>query len=120
MQCGDTGKMDEDGIVVPDSIRKLSNKIENWINRGVVVARGSYAGGIAGCNAGWIYNCNSDVDSTATAENLTKAESLNGDYAGGIAGYNNGIIGNTKRDADGSNPSGKQRQNPDGLLYFRK
>ena len=32
MQCGDTGKMDEDGIVVPDSIRKLSNKIENWIN----------------------------------------------------------------------------------------
>ena len=100
------GKMDEDGIVVPDSIRKLSNKIENWINRGVVVARGSYAGGIAGYNAGWIYNCNSDVDSTATAENLTKAESLNGDYAGGIAGYNNGIIGNTKRDADGSNPSG--------------
>lgn len=57
-------------------------------------------------NAGWIYNCSSDVDTTATAENLTKAESLNGDYAGGIAGYNNGIIGNTKRNADGSNPSG--------------
>ena len=87
-----------DIIVVPDTDKNPENKIENWVNKGVIFATGKYAGGISGYNCGWIFNCNSEVES-AEIEGFFQSTYSNGDYTGGIAGYNNGIIGNTKREA---------------------
>lgn len=83
------------GILVPDTGRDLNVKIDNWINKGIVIAVHAYSGGITGYNSGYIYRCNSDVKS-ATADTYFNTL-YSGDYSGGIAGYNNGIIGNTER-----------------------
>lgn len=89
------------GILVPDTARDLHVKIDNWINKGIVIAVHEYSGGITGYNAGYIYRCNSEVTSNTADTYFNKLYS--GNYAGGIAGYNNGIIGNTQREisADG-------------------
>lgn len=90
---------DTPGITNPtaDQIESARTKlkISRWINRGVVVATQSYAGGIAGYNAGWVYSCNSEVKNDDDISFFQKVTS--GDYAGGIAGYNNGIIGKSDR-----------------------
>lgn len=83
------------GLLVPEFARALDVKIDNWTNKGVVIATHEFAGGIAGMNAGWIYRCNSEMDVKTADAYFDKVHS--GDYAGGIAGYNNGIIGNTSR-----------------------
>lgn len=88
-------------VVEPEKEPSLEVKISGWINKGIIVAAGNYAGGITGFNAGWIFGCNSDVANSAEDDSLSEVTNLGGDYAGGIAGYNNGIIGNTKRGADG-------------------
>ena len=90
---------DTDILVVPVNARKVDNKLENWNNKGIVFATGKYAGGIVGYNTGWIFNCNSSIDST-TKDAFFQSTYSCGDYAGGIAGYNNGIIGNTIRGKD--------------------
>ena len=90
---------DSDIIVIPDIERNIENKIENWVNKGVIFATGKYAGGISGYNCGWIYNCNSEVEST-NVDGFFQSTYSSGDYTGGIAGYNNGVIGNTKRELD--------------------
>lgn len=92
----DVKGLDEENIVIPKTDRNPEVKIENWVNQGVIFATDSYAGGITGYNAGWIYNCDSQVDSGSSAD-FTQT-TYSGDYVGGIAGYNNGIIGNTMRD----------------------
>ena len=84
------------GLLVPDAERSLHVKIDNWVNKGIVIAVHAYSGGITGYNAGYIYRCNSDVKSD-TADTYF-ATLYSGDYAGGIAGYNNGVIGNTERE----------------------
>lgn len=84
--------------VVPLRDRNPSVILEQWVNKGIVFATNSYAGGISGYNTGWIYNCDSKVDNSHTTNFFQYTYS--GDYAGGIAGYNNGIIGNTKRDSN--------------------
>ena len=91
------------GLLLPDSERNLHVKIDNWVNKGIVIAVNAYSGGITGYNAGFIYRCNSTVKA-ATADNCFKTL-YSGNYAGGIAGYNNGVIGNTERtiSADGKN-----------------
>ncbi|MGN1204038.1 MAG: prepilin-type N-terminal cleavage/methylation domain-containing protein, partial [Lachnospiraceae bacterium] len=91
------------GLLLPDSERNLHVKIDNWINKGVIIAVHAYSGGITGYNAGYIYRCNSTVKA-ATADTCFTAL-YSGNYAGGIAGYNNGVIGNTERiiSADGKN-----------------
>ncbi len=86
-----------DIIVVPDTDRNIDNKIENWINKGVIFSTGKYAGGISGYNCGWIYNCNSEVES-ANVDGFFQSTYSSGDFTGGISGYNNGVIGNTKRE----------------------
>ncbi len=86
-----------DVIVIPDTERNEDNKIENWVNKGVIFATGKYAGGISGYNSGWIFNCNSEVESTSV-DGFFQSTYSSGDYTGGIAGYNNGVIGNTKRE----------------------
>ena len=88
-----------DFSVTPATDKNPENKIENWVNKGVIFATGRYAGGISGYNSGWIYNCNSEVESDSV-DGFFQSTYSNGDYAGGIAGYNNGIIGNTKRNSD--------------------
>lgn len=88
-----------DLIVIPDTDRNINNKIENWVNKGIIFATGKYAGGISGYNCGWIFNCNSEVES-ANVEGFFQSTYSSGDYTGGIAGYNNGVIGNTKRELD--------------------
>lgn len=82
-------------VIQPDKTTNYNVKIDNWVNEGIIFAGDSFAGGITGYNAGWIYNCNSRVKNSETRGFF--AEAYSGDYAGGIAGYNNGIIGNTKR-----------------------
>lgn len=98
----DGGKDPEklEGLLLPDSQRDLQVKIDNWINKGVVIAVDEYAGGITGYNAGYIYRCNSDVKYVDAEKFFEKLYS--GNYAGGIAGYNNGIIGNTERKVNGN------------------
>lgn len=90
------------GLLMPDTDRNLNVKIDNWVNKGIVIAIHAYSGGITGYNAGFVYRCNSDVP--ADAANKYFATLYSGNYAGGIAGYNNGVIGNTSRkvSADGS------------------
>ncbi|MBQ9232980.1 MAG: prepilin-type N-terminal cleavage/methylation domain-containing protein, partial [Lachnospiraceae bacterium] len=88
-----------DIIVIPDIDRNIDNKIENWVNKGIIFATGRYAGGISGYNSGWIFNCNSEVES-ANVDGFFQSTYSSGDYTGGIAGYNNGVIGNTKRELD--------------------
>jgi prepilin-type N-terminal cleavage/methylation domain-containing protein len=102
LKDSETGKVSYDkyGIIIPDSTKKLNVKVSDWENQGIVLAADSYAGGITGYNAGWIYNCDSKVSNDETMEYFQKTYS--GDYAGGIAGYNNGIIGKTDRVDDGS------------------
>lgn len=90
-----------DIIVVPDTERNVENKIENWVNKGIIFATGKYAGGISGYNCGWIFNCNSEVES-ANVDGFFQSTYSSGDYTGGIAGYNNGVIGNTKREKNAS------------------
>lgn len=91
------------GLLVPDAERNLHVKIDNWVNKGIVIAVHAYSGGITGYNAGYIYRCNSDVKSDTA--NTYFATLYSGDYSGGIAGYNNGVIGNTERmvSEDGKN-----------------
>lgn len=102
----DGGKDPEklEGLLLPDSQRDLQVKIDNWINKGVVIAVDEYAGGITGYNAGYIYRCNSDVKYVDAEKFFEKLYS--GNYAGGIAGYNNGIIGNTERKINADNTIG--------------
>ena len=102
----DGGKDPEklEGLLLPDSQRDLQVKIDNWINKGVVIAVDEYAGGITGYNAGYIYRCNSDVKYVDAEKFFEKLYS--GNYAGGIAGYNNGIIGNTERKINANNTIG--------------
>ena len=102
----ETGKIPQ-----PEEDRNLSLQISDWVNEGAVVsvrvtqkegtARNGYVGGIVGYNAGRIFGCSSEVNSTDTVRKVTKATAREGDYAGGIAGYNNGIIGNTPRNEAG-------------------
>lgn len=91
------------GLLVPDAERNLHVKIDNWVNKGIVIAVHAYSGGITGYNAGYIYRCNSDVKSDTASTYF--ATLYSGDYSGGIAGYNNGVIGNTERmvSEDGKN-----------------
>lgn len=93
--------LDTNNVIQPDKETNYNVKVDNWLNEGIVFAKDSYAGGITGYNAGWIYNCNSRVRSSGNTGFF--AEAYSGDYVGGIAGYNNGIIGNTDRvvSADG-------------------
>lgn len=86
--------------------------IENWTNRGVVIATKEYAGGITGYNSGWIYKCQSEVNYAAVDRyfNTLLEKSDLGDYVGGIAGYNNGIIGNTERNRETGKKSGTSGQ----------
>lgn len=102
---GDNKKDPEslEGLLLPNAERDLNVKIDNWVNRGIVIAVNAYSGGITGYNAGYIYRCNSDVKSMTA--NIYFATLYSGNYAGGIAGYNNGIIGNSERsiDKDGKN-----------------
>lgn len=102
-----TAALDGNGVVQPDRAADYRVKIDNWLNEGIVFAADSYAGGITGYNAGWIYNCSSRVKTTGYTGFF--AEAYSGDYVGGIAGYNNGIIGNTERiiSADGKNSTVK-------------
>lgn len=83
------------GVLRPDPQRNLFVKIDNWVNKGIVIATGQYAGGITGFNAGTIYGCNCQVEAREAETYFNTLYS--GNYAGGIAGYNNGVIGNTKR-----------------------
>lgn len=83
------------GLLVPDSERSLYVKIENWLNKGLVIATNAYSGGITGYNAGWVFGCNSSVEPDVADKYF--ASIYSGDYTGGISGYNNGIIGNTER-----------------------
>lgn len=93
---GTYGTVDSDDIIItPDNRISLDVKIDNWVNKGIVFAADSYAGGITGYNSGWIFNCVSDIE-TDRAHGLSQ-KTYSGNYAGGIAGYNNGIIGNTNR-----------------------
>lgn len=91
-----------EGILLPDAGRDLNVKIDNWVNKGIVIAVHEYSGGITGYNAGFIYRCNSEVK-VAVADTYFSTL-YSGNYSGGIAGYNNGVIGNTERtvSADGS------------------
>ncbi|MDO5155032.1 MAG: prepilin-type N-terminal cleavage/methylation domain-containing protein [Eubacteriales bacterium] len=86
-------------VIEPEKERNMHVVVKNWVNKGVVYAADCYAGGITGYNAGWVYQCDSEVDNSETSGYFQ--EIYAGDYAGGIAGYNNGIIGNTDRDQDG-------------------
>lgn len=69
-----------------------AESVSNWVNKGAVIARQNYAGGIVGYNTGDILNCSSDVENNKSVKDLTASLSLKGSYAGGIAGYNNGTI----------------------------
>lgn len=86
------------GLMIPDIKRNLQVKVDNWVNKAIVIATNAYAGGISGYNTGWIYRCNSIVESSTVEEFFSKLHS--GNYAGGVAGYNNGIIGNTERNQE--------------------
>lgn len=91
-------------VLIPDSNRSLYVKIDNWINKGIVIATNQYSGGITGYNAGMIFGCNSEVE--ADVADRYFATLYSGDYAGGVAGYNNGVIGNTVREiADNAHDS---------------
>jgi prepilin-type N-terminal cleavage/methylation domain-containing protein len=99
------GKPDTDAydVLKPDAETNLGVKISNWENRGIVFAVDSYAGGITGFNAGWLYDCDSKVRNNETSGFFQ--ETYSGDYAGGLSGYNNGIIGKTNREVDEADPS---------------
>ena len=84
-----------EGLLLPDPDKNLNVKIDNWVNRGIVIAVNEYSGGITGYNSGYIYRCNSIVKEGTADTHF--ASIYSGNYCGGIAGYNNGIIGNTQR-----------------------
>lgn len=94
--------LDDYDVIQPNPETNLNVKISNWENRGVIFALDSYAGGITGYNAGWLYDCDSKVRNNETGGFFQ--ETYSGDYAGGISGYNNGTIGKTDREilADGT------------------
>ncbi|MDD6328488.1 MAG: GLUG motif-containing protein [Lachnospiraceae bacterium] len=83
-------------VATPKRDVHYNSEIRNWENKGFVFAVDCYTGGVSGYNTGWIYNCDSNIDSSQLPMKLK--QSFSGDYVGGIAGYNNGIIGNTLRD----------------------
>ncbi|MBR0147934.1 MAG: prepilin-type N-terminal cleavage/methylation domain-containing protein [Lachnospiraceae bacterium] len=86
-------------LLVPNTKPDMGVSVREWTNKGVVIATKEYAGGITGFNAGWIYNCNSDIDpdvANAVFDKVADGKYC-GDYVGGISGYNNGVIGTTDR-----------------------
>jgi prepilin-type N-terminal cleavage/methylation domain-containing protein len=108
-QGTDTEDLDENQVIQPDSTTNLNVKVSNWENRGIIFAVDSYAGGITGYNAGWLYDCDSKVRNTETSGFFQ--ETYSGDYAGGITGYNNGVIGKSDRAvaADGRSSTIKKK-----------
>ena len=78
--------------IEPDKTLSEKVAIRNWTNKGIVVARSDYAGGISGFNSGIISNCICEVENSDVVKTLAKSSSLQGDYVGGIAGYNSGRI----------------------------
>ncbi len=95
--------LEDKPVIVPNVKKNVQVSVQKWTNEGVVMAMDEYAGGITGFNAGWIYNCNSDVDvdmAGAVMNDTLETGMYKGDYVGGIAGFNNGIIGCTKRIAN--------------------
>lgn len=96
-------------ILVPENDIDYNMILKNWVNRGVVIATDSYSGGITGYNAGWIYNCNSNVDAEKAEQFFENIYS--GAYVGGIAGYNNGIIGNTEREVTNNGEKAAVKKN---------
>jgi prepilin-type N-terminal cleavage/methylation domain-containing protein len=100
--------LDEYQVIQPDSTTNLMVKVSNWENRGIIYAKDSYAGGITGYNAGWIYDCDTRVQNNNVSGFFQ--ETYSGDYAGGITGYNNGIVGKTERtvSADGRSSTVKK------------
>lgn len=73
--------------------------VKGFVNRGVVAASDSYAGGIAGYNTGVLLECTTSMltdkktseDLLAFTQFYTK-NNKQGHYTGGIAGYNSGMI----------------------------
>lgn len=106
-----------EGILLPSSKKNLHVKIDNWTNKGVVIATNKYAGGITGYNAGWIYHCNSVVDTNSLETYFEKLHS--GDYAGGVSGYNNGVIGNTPRNQSSEKKNGFSQGKLSTTCYVR-
>ena len=106
-----------DGLMIPSMDVSMKVKVDNWINKGVVIATNAYAGGITGYNTGWIYRCNSVVDSTTADTYFAKLHS--GDYAGGVAGYNNGVIGNTERNTTTRKKTGENGDQFATTCYVR-
>lgn len=101
------GGTDQNGIVIPDQRADYTLQVNRWINKGMVAATGSYAGGITGYNTGRIFGCSSDVDRSGILAELADL-AAGGNYAGGIAGYNNGSLGNTPRNSSGIRESGSK------------
>lgn len=101
------GGTDQNGIVIPDQRADYTLQVNRWINKGMVAATGSYAGGITGYNTGRIFGCSSDVDRSGIMAELADL-AAGGNYAGGIAGYNNGSLGNTPRNSSGIRESGSK------------
>lgn len=91
---GSNAALQNNGNKVSDSDPKPTEnyKVTNWENRGIVVARSDYAGGIAGFNAGSIMNCTCNVENSDAVKSIVKSSSLHGDFVGGLAGYNSGQI----------------------------
>lgn len=87
------GSVDANGVITPERTRNEALRIANWINKGVVIAYGNYAGGITGYNVGTIVECDSNINKAESG--LFVDDITYGDYAGGIVGYNNGVIAST-------------------------
>lgn len=92
------GKISIDYKVEPLPEEASANlyQIANWNNKGIVLAKSKYAGGIAGYNEGTLKDCLTRVNTASINGRrqleALKAYGLKGNYIGGIAGYNSGTI----------------------------
>lgn len=82
---------------ISDSTNGANGTIKSWLNQGLTVASGKYAGGITGFNSGKIENCRSEIDTSVNKDVEEKKQIVqkigrNALCTGGIAGYNNGEI----------------------------
>lgn len=83
------------------SVRKVYSEkmlVKNWINEGIIHAAGSYAGGIAGYNAGVLQSCTTKINTSSGGGSSLLAQAVlygsEASYVGGITGCNLGWIHN--------------------------
>lgn len=82
--------LDANGFVRVSTNASTDTVLDNWTNRGVVVATKTYGGGLTGYNAGVVKDCGSDVEPSGFMQEVS--QTYGGSQLGGLVGYNCGSL----------------------------